>query len=307
MAPKSRKKQHPMKKRGLSRNRIIFLVCMLAIPLIHFCVFWIYVNFSGILLAFQTARGEWTLNNFVMFWDSLRNSTIGLALKNTLIYFLVNILVIFPLGLLTSYFLYKKILCARIFRTIFYLPSIISAVAYTGVFMEFVKPWGVVGIIAEAMGIDFPPEGLLGTSQTATWTIVAYCIWTNIGSNMLLFSGAMARIPVDVLEAAKLEGCKPLQEVWYMIVPLIWPTLATMLILQMTGLFSASGPVMLFTGGAYDTYTISYWIFTQTYGNGGGSGNYGLISAAGLFFTAIGLILVLSTKRLTDKLQSAEY
>ena len=295
------------KKRKMTTNRKVFLICMLAIPLAHFCVFWIYINFSSILLGFQTARGEWTLNNFVMFWDSLKTGTIGLALKNTLIFFLTNILIIFPLGLLTSYFLYKKILGAKVFRIIFYLPSIISAVAYTGVFMELIRPWGVVGVIANALNIPFPPEGLLGTSRTAIWTIVAYCIWTNVGANMLLFSGAMARIPIDVLEAAKLEGCKPMQEVVHLIVPLIWPTLATMLILQMTGIFSASGPIMLFTGGAYDTYTIAYWIFAQVYGNGGGSGNYGLVSASGLVFTLIGCVLILVTKRLTDKIEAVEY
>lgn len=295
------------KKTQMTKNRILFLCCMLAIPILHFCVFWIYINFSSILLGFQTARGEWTLNNFVMFWDSLKTGTIGLALKNTMIYFLSNLLFTFPVGLLISYFLYKKCIGSKIFRYIFYLPSIISGVALTGVFMQVIKPWGALGVIANALNINFPADGLLGTAETATWTIVAYCIWTGLGGNILLFSGTMARIPLDVLEAAKIEGCGPFREVTSIIAPLIWPTLSTLIIFQMTGIFSASGPILLFTNGAYDTYTISFWIFAQVYGEGGGSGSYGLVSATGLVFTVVGVAFILVVRKLMEKVTLTEY
>ena len=87
-----------------------------------------------------------------------------------------------------------------------------------------------------------------------------------------------------------------------------------MLIFNLTGLFTASGPILLFTpeiyeATAYKTMTISYWIFTQVYGTGGlgGSGYYGVVSAAGICFTLVGVPIILLVRKLLDKIPVVEY
>ena len=82
-----------------------------------------------------------------------------------------------------------------------------------------------------------------------------------------------------------------------------------MLVLQMAGIFGASGPILYFTQGKFDTTTLSYWMFTEVYGNGtfGGTGTYGAVSAAGMIFTAIGLPIILFVKWLTGKIEVVEY
>lgn len=287
-----------------------FLFFMLAIPIINWLVFWLYVNLNSILLAFQRASGGWTLDNFVHFWQSLtiEGNEMNISVRNTFLYFSSNLLIIMPIALMISYFLFKRIKGYKVFRIIFYLPCILSPVVLTTVFKQTIKPWGPVGVLAQELGFDYPASGLLGQASTATLTIIIYTILVGFGSNMLIFSGAMSRIPNEVLESAKLEGCGPFREIISIILPLIWPTISSAIVLAMTGLFTASGPVLLLVDGFNETSTISYWIFNKVNGNGyGGGGQYNLVSAAGLCFTAVAIPVILFVRWIMDKVTDAEY
>lgn len=292
-----------------SRKReLIFITLMLAVPVLNWLVFWLYVNSSTIFLAFQDARtGAFTFNNFVTFWDNLTmpGGEIGIALKNTIIYFLTSLFVIMPLSLFISYFLYKKIFMYKFFRVIFYLPAIISGVALVAVYSNFINPNGPLSYVFKLFGQKIPPEGLLARPETATWTIVGYCIWTGFSGYILLFSGGMARIPTEVLESAKLDGCGLLEELIQVILPMMWPTVSTQIILLFTGIFSASGPILLFTNGNAETTTISFWIFEQVYGDRLSS--YNIVSATGLVFTVLGVPIILLIRWLMEKINVVEY
>ena len=101
-----------------------------------------------------------------------------------------------------------------------------------------------------------------------------------------------------------------MRELITILFPLIWPTFSTQIIFAMTGLFNSSGPILLFTGGNYDTSTISFWIFKQMYGSDGmgpSGGAYNLVSATGLCCTLIGVPLVLLARKLVEKIDSVEY
>ena len=122
---------------------------------------------------------------------------------------------------------------------------------------------------------------------------------------MLLLGGALARVPIEILESARLDGIKPWQELIYMILPLIWSTLSTLLILSMTSLFIADGPILLFTSGKFHTATIGYWIFDKVYYQGVGA--YNSVAAAGLVFTLVGAPIILFVKHLIEKVPVVEY
>lgn len=292
------------KPKLMKNSQRIFLFTMLIVPIVHWLIFWLYMNFNAILLAFQNSVGEFTLINFSNFFRELTvaGSQISIAVKNTLIYFLNSILVIMPLALFISYFFYRKIAGYRAFRIIFYMPGIISAVAMTSAYANFLLPTGPFGALCKMLNIENVPE-LLENSKYATWSIVFYCIWTGFGTNVLLFSGAMSRIPLEVIESARIDGCPTSVEIFKIILPLIWPTLSSVIIFACTGLFTASGPILLFTKGKYGTTTIGYWIFDMVYQYQ----NYNIVSAAGLVFTLVGLPFILTVRKVVDKISSAEY
>lgn len=295
------------------KKETIFLFLMLALPVVQWLIYFFYLNIDSILLAFQDKRtGAFTFQNFQLVWEQLVDprGDINIAIKNTMIYFSTDFLIILPLSLLMSYFFYKKILFYKGFRVIFYLPAIVSAMVMVESFASFVAPNGPVATVLEWFGYTIPPQGLFADSDTATNTIVIYCIWTGFCSKVLLFGGAMARIPVELLESARLDGCGPFRELWQMIFPLIWATTSTQIVLLFTGLFNSSGPILLFTNGAYDTQTLNYWIFAQIYGSGkygGNTGNYNIVSCTGLCFTLVGVPVILFIRWLMDRVPAVEY
>lgn len=308
--PKKHKHFKPMSSK--KRGQLIFLICMLALPVAQWLIFWLYVNIQSIALAFQDPHGAFTWGNFTMFWEELHattGKTIGVAVLNTLIYFAVGILIQLPGALLISYFLYKKIWFNKAFRVIFYLPAIISGVVMVAAYRSLVDPGGPLEAIVELCGGHLPPEGLLANSNSATWMIVLFVIWTGFGGNMLLFGGAMARVPIDVLEAARLEGCGPFRELVQIILPLIWPTICTMLIFTFTGIVNSSGPILLFTNGDYETTTINFWIFLKVYGQqgSGAGGEFGIVSATGLCFTLVTVPIILIVRWALERVPTSEY
>ena len=132
-------------KKNWFSGQTAFLIAIMALPVINWLIFWLYININSILLAFQNRTGAWTLSNFKDVWISLvepvdYGGSVQLALKNTLKYFGVNVLVLLPVGLVLSYFIYKRIFGYRWFRVLFYLPSLVSAVALTTVYSEFINP-----------------------------------------------------------------------------------------------------------------------------------------------------------------------
>lgn len=298
------------------RQELIFLVALLAVPTVHWFIFWLYVNMSSFTLAFKTQAGAWSLFNFQLFWQSFTSpygTTVGRSLLNTLKYWTVSIGINFPLSICIAYFLFKKIRFYKFFRVVFFLPSIVTSIILVSVYNMAILPGGLWDMFLNLFGSSVPEWGYLNDKSTATNAILVYSVWTGFGSNVVLIGSAMARVPDSVLEAAKLDGCKPFREIVQIILPLIWPTLSTLILLSLTSFFSTSGPILLFApDGNAGTSTLSYWIFKQVYGSGefgqmGGTQNYGLVSATGLIFTVIWVPVILFVRWLMDKIPSVEY
>jgi len=284
-------------------KRALFIIAMIIVPLANFFIFYLYVNISSILMAFQDVNGNYTfevLGNVVLriFGD---DSDILVYLGNTMIYFLNSLIVMMPLTTIIAYFIYKKIFLYKFFRVIFFLPSIISSVVFVMLYKEL---WAANGPLWTAVvnAFNLPNSTRFFTNELyAKWIILIYTIWTGFGTNLILMTGAMIRIPEDVLEAAQLDGISCSREVVSIILPLIWPTLTTLMVLAFTGLFTASGPLLLFTDGEADTMTISYYIFREV--KNGGDLNFA--SAMGLFFTLVGLPIIMGVKKLLERWQDA--
>ncbi len=293
---------------------LVFIWGMLLLPLVQWAIFWLYVNMSSFTLAFTDARtGEMPyFGNFITFWENLTApyGTIKIALINTLKYFATSLIIINPLSLIIAYFLYKKIGGYKVYRIIFYLPAIVPGLVMVDVYREVINPGGIVDAILKIFGSGVPLKGWLADKSTATNAILVYTIWTGFGANILLFMGAMIRVPVEILEAAKLDGCSPILEFGALVLPLILPTISTLTIITCTSIFTASGPILLFGATDFDTTTISYWIFEKIYGNGvtgGSTENYNIVSCTGLCFTLVGVPIILLVRYLMDKLPTIEY
>ena len=280
-----------------------FVTALVVIPICHFLVFYVFINGSTILLAFKNADNVFTFDNFEFLFDYFcsADSTLLEALINTLKFFVLG-LIMFPVSLLFSYFLYKKIFLYKYFQIVFFLPSIISAMVMVTLYKNILN-----GPVSELWAKIFNMENaplFFDSTKYALRSIMVYTVWTGLAGNMVIFNGTMARLPTEILESGKIDGVGFWREFAQLVVPLIWPTLSTLLLMSFIGIFTASGPILLFTQGEYGTYTISYWIYEYTVV----LQNYNYAAAVGVFFTVVGLPIIFGAKYLLNKLdKNIEY
>lgn len=297
------------------KQQRIFIVAMLCIPIAYWLFHWVYINGSTLIMAFQDRDGNWALSNFSevgrLLGELQGESQLSRAIYNSIRTFVFQEGIGVPISLVMSYFIYKQIAGYKVFRIIYYLPHIVSGIVFVTAFKQLVSPLGPIAALFENLGAPLPEEGLLHTTSTATPTIIFYCIWTTSCANILFYS-AMSRIPPELIEVGKLEGLQLLKELIYVVMPLIWPTFSTTIILDLTNVLNAGGPVLLF--GVTDVIrkanatTIPYWFFSQVYDGGvTGIGSYGLMSCVGLCFTAISVPFTLIIRHLLNKVNSAEF
>lgn len=287
-------------------TRTLFILCGITIPIIQWLIFYVYANFSSIIMAFQDSQGQISLANFQRFITEfqLPTSEIRVALKNTLITFSV-MFVAFPFKVLVSFFIYKKIPFAGFYRIIFFFPMIIFSVAVALIFTQIVGTEGVIAqTVQDWMGLDYTPE-LLADSRFANTTVILQMVWLQFPGDLIIWGGTFARIPGDVLESGRIDGVNWWTEFTKIVVPMVWPTVALQMVLLFCGIFGASGNVFLLTRGQYGTMTLNCWMYKELFYNSGNqytSNVYNYLSAVGLLMTTIAIIISLSIRKLTDKL-----
>jgi ABC-type sugar transport system permease subunit len=284
----------------------VFVYLLIALPLIEFFSIYVYTNIDSFFLAFKR-NGEfagWV--NFEILLSEIRapGSTLSIAIRNTFIYYGAGC-VLFVWSIILSYFFYKQIFAYKFFRFVLYMPAIISPVVFVTLFKNLTSVNGAIDMIISYFNPDFVMPSLLARSDTATWTMVVYVLWMRWTKNMLYLGGSLARIPLEVLESARLDGVGPWGELTKILVPLLMPTLSTLFLLDIIGILSSSGPVLLFTKGKYQTTTINYWMFTLVYATGENA--YAKASAAGVCMTLIMMPIIYFIRWLTGKVDTVEY
>lgn len=306
-APQSIKKRNKVK-------RIVFIVSFLIMPCMNFLLFYVYVNLDSFAMAFQrTVQGELVVGfeNFRLFFQEFENpdSQIVLAIRNTLITFCVT-LAMFPVSFLVSFFLYKKVFGYRLFRFVFFIPTLIQGTVIAALYVMMCNnTQGAEGplslMVQHMLGLESPPA-LLTERRYANTFVLLNIVWLTFPGDMVIWGGTFSRIPESVLESAKLDGVNWVREATQIIVPIVWPTVALKLVLSFVAIFGAGGNVFLLTNkGDYGTQTLPNWMYMQVYNQGGYIKNSNILnylSAIGLVITFLSMIISLTVRYITGKM-----
>lgn len=284
---------------------VAFILMAVIIPLLHFSIFYIGVNFNSFFMAFQretvTGKVTWGLNNFRMFFSefSKSTSTIRLALRNTALSWLVAQCATIS-GFLVSFFLYKKIFMHRFYRIVFFLPGLLAGTVVSSIFANIVSVDGPIAkLVMDWKNLEYLPD-LLHDSRFANKTIFANTLVFGFANGMIIWGGSFSRIPGDIIEAGKLDGLNWWREIVFVTIPLVWPTVALNIILALCGFFGASGNVFLLTRGNYQTITLSCWMYLQVLDSGRDVNALNYMSAVGLCISVVAITISLVVRKLTD-------
>jgi multiple sugar transport system permease protein len=275
-----------------------YLLCL--IPVAHFCVFWLYTNFSSITLAFTDRHGNLTTSYLESVIESLLNGKIGnngfvmaQSLKRSLFLWFFSNLVCYPLGLMTVYVLTCKIRGHFVYRISEILPSLLGSVIWSIVMQLMLTYNGPVVSLLQNMNIELPKtilrNGLLAEASTAFPSLVVIMFMGSIVSNSPIMTGAFSRIGDELLESAELDGAGFWRQFITIAIPAVWPTITTTMVFKLTGFFTADCGVFLYTNGTGqpDCSTIGFEMFYMQNQLAEGGGSYGYPSAFGLVLTFI--------------------
>jgi len=286
---------------------LIFNICVMAIPILQFIVFYIGVNFNSFLLSFQeidavTGGVSWSLTSLEKAYNWIvKSPAMWKIALNSLLVYAINGLIATPLGLLFSFYIAKQFPFSKFFRVILFLPSIISGVVFVSMFDRFVN-MALPDFMTYVLGIE--TVGFLSSTDTNTVfaTLIFFSIWVGFGGSVLIYSNAISGISNDVVEAAHLDGATGIKEFWYVDFPLIFPTFCTFYITGVASVFTNQVNLFTFYGagapGAIQTF--GYWMFARVQ-SAKTEVDYPVVSAMGLLQTLVAVPLTFLVKWALEK------
>ena len=285
------------------RDRYIFIFCMLLVPLVFYAVFNIGVKVNSVLLSLKEYdSGVYYyvgFKNFVTVFNNLfHDFEVVSAFKNSVIFYLIGLLFTMPLSIFTTYVIYKKIPGSKLFTVMAYLPHMLSTIIMTLMFKYLVDKF--LPFIYEAIGKEAPN---VFYDYTKLGVMIFYNCWVNLGANVILYLGAMTRIPEDLVEVGQLEGISLWKEFWLITFPLIFPTITVFIVAGVAGLFVNQCNVYNFYGdfAPQDISNLGYYMFVKVIGQNSTLSNYPYASAFGVLFTLVAAPITLLVKYVLEK------
>ncbi|MBF0546142.1 MAG: extracellular solute-binding protein [Candidatus Riflebacteria bacterium] len=209
------------------------LVCMF--PWIAtFFVFWLYPLIFSFLLSFcdyDVLHPEnWRFVGFENFSRLLYDPKFSQSFGNTIFFVIGTTPVITVLALALALLINELKSYEQLFRSAFFLPSIISIVVISTIFKYFYSPQGSLNYIFALFGL--PEKSWLVDPAFAMPAIMIMDIWSSIGYYLVLFLAALKAIPVQYFEAAKVDGASYFQTFRHITIPHIKPMILFVLVIN---------------------------------------------------------------------------
>lgn len=278
---------------------------LLVIPFLFLFIFK-YIPMAGNIIAFRKFvpggfifGEEWVGLRYVKMF--INDPTFWKVFRNTLTLGGATLLFTFPLpiafALLLNEITSKKF--KKFIQTASYLPHFLSTVIVAGILLELLASKGAINVV-----IQFFTGETIPFIQSPEWFRTIYIgseIWQRTGYGAILYLAALTNIDESLYEAAKIDGANRWKQTLFVTIPGILPTVVTVFILNV-GSFMAVGFEKIILLYNPLTYSTSDVISTYLYRVGLQSNNFSYATAIGLFESIIGLTLVLSSNKISQKL-----
>ncbi len=282
------------------------LYAMLLLPVIYFVIFK-YVPMIGNILSFRRYRPG--LGPYGTEWAGLRyferflgDRAFWQAFSNTLILSLLNLLVNFPIPIIFAVMLneVRHLRFKKLVQTVSYMPRFISTVVVIAIMGELLSPSsGLLNIfLHNVLGME--PIYFMNEPQYFRALYVLTDTWQFTGWTAIIYLAAITGISSDLFEAATIDGATRFQQIIYVTIPSIMPTIMVMFILNMGRLLSLGFEKVLLMYTPSNS-SVSDIIDTLVYRTGLANQNYSYATAVGLFSGVIGVVLVSLSNFLSRK------
>ncbi|MFG1911858.1 ABC transporter permease [Kribbella sp. NPDC048928] len=276
-----------------------------AVPGFLFFVVFAYLPLLGNIAAFQNyspflgfSGSEWVgWHNFATIFS---DPSVAIALKNTLIIAVLQIVFAFPapiaLALLLNSLISER--TKRIVQSVVYLPHFLSWVIVIAIWQAVVGGAGPLADLMGALGADH--VNVMANPDTFKILVTSQVIWKDIGWGTIIYFAAISSVSPELYESAAADGAGGWRRIWHITLPGILPVTLLLLILRIGSVLTVGFEQILLqepTVGSDAAQVLDTFVYFR----GVVGGDWGLSTAAGLLKGVVGTCLVVAANKLAKR------
>jgi putative aldouronate transport system permease protein len=284
------------------RERWIYL---LITPGVIYFVAFQYLPLLGNIIAFQDFSpflgffdSPWVgLDNFARLFT---DPDVGIAVSNTLIISLLQIVFAFPIPIALAIALNNMISnrARRFLQSVLYLPHFISWVIIISIFQQILGGDGFINNFIRGTGGQ--PLDIMSNPGFFKPLVVIQVIWKDSGWSTIIFLAALTAIDLSLYEAAVIDGANKWRRIWHITLPGIRSTIILLLVLRLGTILNTGFEQIFLQRNAVGAQAAEV-LDTFVYFRGVQAGDWGFSTAVGLVKGFVGLVLILGANKLARK------
>ena len=227
--------------------------CFVAPALLLYAVFMIYPFVQTIYFSFTDWNGvepvkEWI--GLANWGEMLRDPLVWNALRNNVIWVVIGTIAPLTIGLMLAVLLWRRPPGFTIFRTMFFMPQVLSAVVIGIIWNWIYNPlFGNLNKMLDAVGLDEVSRGWLGDPDVALFAVLGAAVWATIGFVFVVFLAGLQNVSRDLLEAATIDGAGSWRRFRDVTVPQLSNVINVVAALLLIGGFNVFDIVFVMTQG----------------------------------------------------------
>lgn len=268
------------------------ILLMLPIGGSFILAFFKWNGIKGVPMVFVGFKNFATVITDGTFWHSI---------KNIMWFMVLTLFTQLPIGLLLAVMLSERYRGYRVFKFAYFVPQVLSTTVIGLLWYFILMPTGVLNTVLRSMGLDGLVHMWLVEKNTAMTSIILVNTWCGIGFHMTVSYAAISGIPDDVIEASKLDGAVGLKKVRYIIIPMIWESIISSIVVIVTAVLKTFDLVYVMTSGGPNGLTDvpSTLLYKEAFQYN----NFGKASVIGVYIFVLSIFFTIISLRITKREQ----
>jgi multiple sugar transport system permease protein len=263
--------------------------------LVSFCIFVLYPIVFSICVSMTDYSGlTWDMRfvGFSNYARAFKDRVFLKALSNTFLFVLITVPATTVISLFLAVLLTSGIKFKRLFQAGYFLPSVISMVVISMIWLYIYSATGPLNTLLRSLGFDVPARSWLASERTALGSIMVMDVWSAVGYYTVLFVAGLQSLPLQLYEAAKIDGATKWQIFKRITLPLLKPTILFVVSINSIRSFQIFTEIFTLTGGgpANSTQTIVHYLYDVSFRKF--EMGYGSAIAYVLFFIVLAITLL---------------
>ena len=256
---------------GRQRTRRVATVAVFILPaLLVFMLCVLYPIVPAGYYSFYSWNGLGPLEDWVgleNYRQILSDNVFQAAIRHNLIILLLSLVIQLPLALFIALLIRRNIPGRAVFRTIFFLPYVLSEVITALIWVFIYRPeTGFINVVLQKLVPGFEPRGFLGDPNVVLYAVFAVITWRFFGFHMILYLAGLQGIPSELEDAARVDGATPLQVLRDVTLPLLGPTVRVSIFFSVLGSLQFFDLIWVMTKGGPINASNTMATYMFTYG-----------------------------------------